>query len=166
MELLRIAILFILGRKMNMWTVGFKKYLKEVLAAFLGEISCKWSTYNIELILSKQGKDDVVVKLKEGDIEYQEKFSYEDLYNILIPDNSMEYLYLFQDILEEVENIENHSIKDVVVKPYIKDVLQKMLPVIYNRKEQMQTVKEEPIKLVAGVKFTHNGVEYAQLAFV
>lgn len=130
-----------------MWEVGFKNFLLEVLELFFGEISIK--TNEIELVLSKKGEDMVAITLKDN-IEFKKVLAYEELYDILVPDHKMEYLYLFQDVLEGLQ------------KPEV--ILKSMLPAIMEMKEDME--KPEVVELVGDIRFEINGKVYEQLAFM
>lgn len=131
-----------------MWEVGFKNFLLEVLELFFGEISIK--TNEIELVLSKKGEDMVAITLKDNGIEFKKVLAYEELYDILVPDHKMEYLYLFQDVIEGLQ------------KPEV--ILKSMLPAIMEMKEDME--KPEVVELIGDIRFEINGKVYEQLAFM
>lgn len=131
-----------------MWEVGFKNFLLEVLELFFGEISIK--TNEIELVLSKKGEDMVAITLKDNGIEFKKVLAYEELYDILVPDHKMKYLYLFQDVLEGLQKPEA--------------ILKSMLPAIMEMKEDME--KPEVVELVGDIRFEINGKVYEQLAFM
>lgn len=143
-----------------MWEVGFKRYLKEVLNAFLGRISSTWNNGNVSLELSDKG-DTVLIKLKEGEQEYQEELLYEEFYKILVPDGkSLKYLYMFQDILDEINE---ESSKQVVIHSFLDELIQKMYPDISKRKSIMEKIEEEQIKLIPGKKFRIGDTQFEQL---
>lgn len=131
-----------------MWEVGFKNFLLEVLELFFGEISIK--TNEIELVLSKKGEDMVAITLKDNGIEFKKVLAYEELYDILVPDHKMKYLYLFQDVLEGLQKPEA--------------ILKSMLPAIMEMKKDME--KPEVVELVGDIRFEINGKVYEQLAFM
>lgn len=128
-----------------MWKVGFKTYLKEVLDKFQGKIE-----YG-ELTLEKVGGDQVKITLDNKN----EVMSYEGLYDLLIPDDKLDYLYLFQDVLEELSGPQS--------------ILNEIKPIFEERKEQMNTESSEemlPSFDFVTKRIVCGGVEYEQLAFL
>lgn len=128
-----------------MWKVGFKTYLKEVLDKFQGKIE-----YG-ELTLEKVGGDQVKITLDNKN----EVMSYEGLYDLLIPDDKLDYLYLFQDVLEELSGPQS--------------ILNEIKPIFEERKEQMNTESAEemlPSFDFVTKRIVCGGVEYEQLAFL
>lgn len=157
----------------QMWNTGFAKYLQEILEAFMGEISYQWKNgeTSVELKLIDQG-EEILIKLSENQVVREETLGYEELYQVLVPDNKLDYLYLFQDILDEINELDS---KEIVVKGYVDDLLQKMSGTFMKRIEEMNLVGEdfeedtevecEPtFTPVPSVKFIENGIEYEQLA--
>lgn len=147
------------GRHGAMWSVGFENYLKEILKSFLGEISYAWKKGQTEFELSLLQKGDkVVIELSENQTIYREELSYNELYHILVPDNKLTYLYLFQDIINELNEGDS---KEIVVKGYLNDLLISMSKMFVPRKNQMRAVEEPKFP---GYRFVIKDIEYEQLS--
>lgn len=155
-----------------MWSKGLKKLLSEILSKFEGEVSYAWKNGTF---LIKEGNknideiENVFVQLTKGENTYQETLTFDEMYQILVPDNkSLELFYMLQDVLFELEQEDS---KEYVVRSYLNQAVVKIASVFAQRTNDMELVGETKVEkkndicqLVSGFRFKQDGVDYEQLA--
>lgn len=160
-----------------MWEKGFEKMLKEIVQSLLEECTYTWiqeeTTFTFGL---KDIEEQIEVKLEEKTSEktliYQKAFSYPELYRYVVPTDKLDYLYVFQDIIEELNDEDKPNKYEI--KRHLARMLFSIGKVFIRNKDVLDTselsmyveerLSEKEEELIPGRKFYVLGMEYEQLA--
>lgn len=166
-----------------MWNTGFAKYFKEVLDAFLGKCHCEWSkdTGHYLFKMEENSEGDIGITLEETyGIErttYASTMDYDALYEMLVPKHKMDYLYIFQDIMDELDDPNLQELSNGI---HFEKLMHLISSVFFDKKEVMdkkvevedsKKIELEPEEIIEResvvntVLFVdHNGTHYQQMA--
>jgi|HigsolmetaAR206D_1030411.scaffolds.fasta_scaffold00120_31 hypothetical protein len=150
-----------------MWGVGFRRFMKLLLEAFNGTLDYRWKDKGSQkrLVLERKA-DGAFVRLDlDGGMVYQEQFSWDKLYDLLVPNHKLDLLYLMQDVIREVEEGSHPA----MVRTFLNRFMEHLVPTFSKRCEmtiQENKLERETKYKLFGEPFTYNGKKYEQLAFV
>lgn len=160
-----------------MWEKGFEKMLKEIVQSLLEECTYTWVqeettfTFSLEAV-EEQIKVNLEEKINEKTLVYQKTFNYPELYGYVVPTDKLDYLYVFQDIIEELNDEDRPNKYEI--KRHLARMLYSIGKVFIRNKDVLETSElsmyleerslEKEEELIPGRKFFVLGIEYEQLA--